>query len=54
MVENNPTSFHGVMVARAVACPSDGLIPIRVINHCQLRSFNRTAYRLYQLLEIRY
>ena len=24
------------MVARAVACPKEGLIPIRVINHCSL------------------
>ena len=38
MVENNSASFHGVIVARAVACPKDGLIPIRVINprHCSL------------------
>ena len=38
MVENNSASFHGVIVARAVACPKDGLIPICVINsrHCSL------------------
>ncbi|KAL5502336.1 hypothetical protein EMCRGX_G009089 [Ephydatia muelleri] len=38
MVENNSASFHGVIVARAIACPKDGLIPIRVINprHCSL------------------
>ena len=38
MVENNSASFHGVIIARAVACPKDGLIPIRVINprHCSL------------------
>ena len=38
MVENNSASFHGVIVARAVACLKDGLISIRVINprHCSL------------------
>ena len=38
MVENNSASIHGVMVARAVACPKDGLIPIRIINprHCSI------------------
>ena len=38
MVENNSASIHGVMVARAVACPKDGLILIRVINprHCSI------------------
>ena len=38
MVENNSASFHGVIVARAVACPKDWLISIRVINprHCSL------------------
>ena len=38
MVENNPVLFHGVMVARALVCPSNGLVPIRVINprNCSL------------------
>ena len=32
MVENDPKLSHGVIVARAVTCPSDGLVPVRILN----------------------
>ena len=32
MVENNPVLFHGVMLVRALVCPSNGLVPICIIN----------------------
>ena len=32
MVENDPKLSHGVIVARAVTCPSEGLVPIRILN----------------------
>eukprot|EP00731_Ephydatia_muelleri_P027663 Em0019g536a len=32
MVENDSKLSHGVIVARAITCPSDGLVPIRILN----------------------
>ena len=32
MVENDPKLSHGVIVARAVTCPLEGLVPIRILN----------------------
>ncbi|KAL5510200.1 hypothetical protein EMCRGX_G005707 [Ephydatia muelleri] len=32
MVENDAKLSHGVIVARAITCPSDGLVPIRIFN----------------------
>ena len=32
MVENNPKMPHGVIVARAIVCPNNGLIPVRILN----------------------
>ena len=32
IVESNPSMSHGVAVARAIVCPKNGLIPLRILN----------------------
>ena len=32
MVENDRAKSHGVVVARAIVCPRNGLVPIRIVN----------------------